>query len=483
MDEWGLLVKVLSRFAVDQAGAFWIGALLIVMVAWDHSRLWSFRNLSLTTLMLPAIPLMDSLEWVERFESGQLPYKLMLEFAFGSLFVVTALICVWAFMMSRGRNIIDWRPNVSVNVLKSLFVLVLIVEIAVVIGKPPDDAGNYTNLGAQRWVETGKMPYADPLLKGPDSPAHGAAATYGPLLYLAHIPFQFLGGAEFINAPQLDPLDPSYARPPILASQLACLAFQLVALWALYGIGRRIGGKSLGLSLAILYAGSSYVLGLGSDQYLAGGLVFISHIAPTAMLLLAVYYLDRPFLSGACVAGAAGVLFFPVFFYPLFFGWQYWRDRAAALRSLAGFILVGSLIGLMVIWFTGTLDGKGSVQLMLESTLEHQEGFSDDQYGQSPFSFWGNFPALAAFWQAPLIGSTSIFKPTFLIFASYCLAAFFLARGKTELEFSLLLASLAAALQLWKTHAAGTYVEWYYPFLLIGLLGRSPYWQGARTSG
>ena len=98
-------------------------------------------------------------------------------------------MCVWAFMMSRGRNIIDWRPNVSVNALKSLFVLVLILDIAVVIGKPPDDAGIYTNLGAQRWVETGIMPYADPLLKGPDSPAHGAAATYGPLLYLAHIPF------------------------------------------------------------------------------------------------------------------------------------------------------------------------------------------------------------------------------------------------------------------------------------------------------
>ena len=85
MDEWGLLVKVLSRFAVDQAGAFWVGVLLIVVVAWDSSRLWSFRNLSLFILMLPAIPLLDSLEWVNGFESGQLPYKLMLEFAFGVL--------------------------------------------------------------------------------------------------------------------------------------------------------------------------------------------------------------------------------------------------------------------------------------------------------------------------------------------------------------------------------------------------------------
>jgi len=260
---------------------------------------------------------------------------------------------------------------------------------------------------------------------------------------------------------------------PMLASQLTCLFFLLLGLWALFGIGVRHGGHALGYSLCILYAGSSYVLGLGSDNLLAGGLTYISHIAPTSMLLLAVYFLDRPFVSGACVAGGAGVLFFPAFFFPLFFGWHFWRDRRASLRCLAGFVLAGALVGALVLTFTGSLDGKGPVSLLLESTLEHQEGFADDQYGMSPFSFWGNFPALAAFWQQPLIGDTSVFKPTFMLFVGWCLAAFFLARSRTHAEFALMLASLAAALQLWKTHAAGTYVEWYYPFLLIGLLGRS----------
>ncbi len=31
------------------------------------------------------------------------------------------------------------------------------------------------------------------------------------------------------------------------------------------------------------------------------------------------------------------------------------------------------------------------------------------------------------------------------------------------------MALLAAAFQLWKTHAGGTYVEWYLPFLLLAL--------------
>ena len=33
---------------------------------------------------------------------------------------------------------------------------------------------------------------------------------------------------------------------------------------------------------------------------------------------------------------------------------------------------------------------------------------------------------------------------------------------------------ISAAVQLWKSHAAGTYVEWYLPFLLIALLAAIP---------
>lgn len=481
MDESGIVIKLISRFYPGQSGAFWISVLLIVAVAWDFERLKSRRNLSLLLLLLPAIPLMDSLVWVQRVEGSgytDAGAKLLLEIAFATLYFATALMAVWTLAMSRGRNIIEWWPNLPLNALKLLCVIVLALNLSVLFGHDPDDAGVYTSLGAQRWVSTGTMPYADPLLKGADSPAHGAAATYGPLLYLAHIPFQLLTGTVY-NPPELAPMDPAYIKPPFLATQLTCMAFQLVALWALYGIGRRAGGQSLGLSLVILYAGSAYVLGLGSDFFLAGGLSYISHIAPTAMLLVTIYFIDRPFIAGMCLAGAAGVLFFPVFFFPLFAGWYFWRSRADAARFTAGFALVGALIGLMVITFTGSLDGKGPIRLLLESTLEHQEGFSSDQYGMSPFSFWGNFPALAAFWQVPLIGTTSIFKPTFLLFVSYCVAGFFLARRRSWIELALLLASLAAALQLWKTHAAGTYVEWYFPFLLIGLLGRAVHWREA----
>jgi len=129
----------------------------------------------------------------------------------------------------------------------------------------------------------------------------------------------------------------------------------------------------------------------------------------------------------------------------------------------------GLLIGAMVAVFTPVPEGSNIVSVFLESTLEHQEGVGPLEYGASQFGFWGTHPRLAAFWQAPMVGSSSLFKPTFLLYALACLAAFFLARGRTLAQLAGITAALTAGVQLWKTHAAGSYVEWYLPFLLIAL--------------
>ncbi len=46
-----------------------------------------------------------------------------------------------------------------------------------------------------------------------------------------------------------------------------------------------------------------------------------------------------------------------------------------------------------------------------------------------------------------------------------------MSRGRSVTQLAFLTAAVAIAVQLWKSHAGGTYVEWYYPFFLIGLLG------------
>jgi hypothetical protein len=62
----------------------------------------------------------------------------------------------------------------------------------------------------------------------------------------------------------------------------------------------------------------------------------------------------------------------------------------------------------------------------------------------------------------------------FLLLALLSLGGFFLARNRRPAQLALLLAAIAAAVQLWKTQATGTYVEWYYPLLLIGLFADRP---------
>jgi hypothetical protein len=164
------------------------------------------------------------------------------------------------------------------------------------------------------------------------------------------------------------------------------------------------------------------------------------------------------------------VLFWPAFLAPVWIGWRFWR-RQDVLPFVAGFAITGLAIVSIVIYFTHAPSGASALHMFLESTLEHQEGFGAQQYGMSTFSFWGTHPRLAAVWQVPLFGTTSLLKPTFILFAALCTAAFFLARNRTLPQFAALTAMLTSAIQLWKTHATGTYVEWYLPFLIIALLG------------
>ena len=469
-----LIAKTIVRFAPAQSGALWIGILLLTVIAGDFKNICSRRNAILIMLLLPAFPLMDIMLWESRLLRAHPTTNWLLGFSFSVLFTFTALISATALYFAFRKPDLNMSLNLPNRGLKILLLIVVITNIIVVLGKKADDAGTYTSLGAQRWMETGTMPYGDPLLRGPDAPAFGAAATYGPLLYVAHIPFHLLFGPPW-NSPDIAPKkDKEYQWPNQYITKLTCLVFQLLALYALIEIGRRYADENIGLAMAALYASSPYVLGLGSGDQLASGLItglpFISHIAPPAMILFALLFLERrPVVAGIMLAGGAGVLFWPVFLFPLFFGWCFWQQRADVARFTAGFAGAGAVIAIMVIYFTGSIGDQGPIDLLLTSTLEHQEGFSSREYGGSKFSFWGTHPDSAAFWQQPLFGNTSVFKPSFILYATLSAFAFVLVRGRNIAQLAFLIAALASAIQLWKTHAGGTYVEWYLPFLLVGI--------------
>jgi hypothetical protein len=51
---------------------------------------------------------------------------------------------------------------------------------------------------------------------------------------------------------------------------------------------------------------------------------------------------------------------------------------------------------------------------------------------------------------------------------------FFATRRSGAAQLALVSAAIAMGAQLWKIHATGTYVAWYYPLLLIGLFCTPP---------
>ena len=155
----------------------------------------------------------------------------------------------------------------------------------VAVARDPDDAGFYNNLGAQRLRERLWFPYGDPVLSG------SAAAGYGPVLLLAHVPFQVLLDPQSPNAvsPELlrPKYGPAYFLPPLQATQLTAVAFHLIGVVALWAIARRLAGSHVAWGVLALYCGSPFVLGVGGAHESIGGVTFISHIAPTALALLA----------------------------------------------------------------------------------------------------------------------------------------------------------------------------------------------------
>ncbi len=457
------LMLFLKLLVPNASGALWIGLIVAAMVFGDRTRVWSRRNGALALLFAPAVFLLHVLTY--RYDSTPRAAAWL----YTGVFVATATMAVWGFVLARSERVREaWTPNLPPAVLRALVVVLLVLDVVVVLGRAPDDAGIYSNLGGQRWVETGILPYADGKLRGPDAPAYGAAATYGPLLYASHLPFQVLTGAHR-NAPDATPGAQGYTWPPQLATKLASLTFFLLGVWALFVIVRTAAGTDTALGVVALWASSPYVLGIGGDTFVITGLGFISHIAPSATMLLALAAARRPALSGGLFAAAAGVLFFPVFLLPAWLGWRTKSGDRSWWKFVAGYAVVGALLVALVLAFTPPLDGDGPVRLFLSSTLEHQEGAAAKQYGASIDSFWGTHPSAAAVWQKPLFGTTSLFKPTFLLFAlAACVGAFWV-RARSVVQLAAITAALSAAIQLWKTHATGSYVEWYYPFLLIAL--------------
>jgi hypothetical protein len=454
----------LSRVLPDQGGILWLTLIVALAVGFDFRRPLSSRNIDLLLMVVLGSMFFD----IMRFFRIRLtpPYWTLLDAVFSAIaFLNVALLVRAVWHAYRPGGAPGWLPNLRGTALATVTLVLVLANVYVGLARDPDDAGYFINLGAQRLRERGKMPFGDPLLTGTPG------AAYGPVLYLAHVPFQWLIERQPPNpiSSNTPPLGDAatYYLPPPLATKLCTITFHLAGLLALFIVGKRLTGeRDVGWALVALYAGSAFVLGVGGDREFIGGMTFVSHMAPAALTVMAFASLPSPILAGIVLAAATGAGFYPGFMLPAWAGY-FWQDRPKLVRFFAGFAIGATVICGATFALSRPADGRGRIGTILHDTFGHHTDPSG--YGRSPFGFWGQREGIRKWIISPLVGASGLTSPAYVLLFALVAATFVIARRTSAAGLALLSASIALAFSLVKIQPTGTYVAWASPLLLIGI--------------
>jgi hypothetical protein len=447
-----------------QGLAVGVALTVILLVAWDFRRVASTRNVDMLLLFAAGLLFFDVMRF---FAVIRLPsYLNLLDWVFIAVFTISLVLLVRAARRVTREPAQAWVPNLPLRALAVLAIALLAADIGVALSRRPDDAGWFVNLGAQRLRERGRLPYGDPLLTATP------AAAYGPLLYLAHVPFQVALSPEPVNPispPRPNLTKTPYYLPPTRATQLCTVAFHVAGVAGLFMAARQLAGAHVAWALVCLYCGSLAVLGIGGREDQVAGITFVSHIAPASMTLLALAAVRSPALSGTLLALATGVGFYPAFMAPAWLGF-YWDDAARRTRFILGFGIAAAVIAFGVYAMSRPAGERSRLGTIMYDTLGHHTDPAG--YGSSVFGFWGQREGIRRLLNTPLVGSSGLTSPAWLAFAAFLAVTFFLARGRRPADLALLAGAVAIGATLVKPHATGTYLAWSYPLLLIGFLTR-----------
>jgi hypothetical protein len=248
--------------------------------------------------------------------------------------------------------------------------------------------------------------------------------TYGPVVYEAYVPFE-----------QALPWHGAWDELP--AAHAAAIFFDLLCVALLYLLGRRVRGPTLGVVLAycwVAYPFTLYASNTNSNDALVAALV-----------LSAVAFAARPAARGALAALAALTKIAPLGLAPVLATHR--RDHSSAVFA-AGFAAAGALALAPFL-----LDGE-SVRTIYDRTLGYQAGRS------APFSIWGLYG---------LRGLQDVWRGGTVLLA---LALAFVPRRRDIAGLAALCAAVLIALELGATYWFYLYIVWFFPLVVVALLGR-----------
>jgi hypothetical protein len=293
------------------------------------------------------------------------------------------------------------------------------------------DVGYAGVIGAQR------ITHNEPLYGGyPADNEHGD--TYGPVNYEVYVPFeQIFGWSGTWN--------------DLPAAHAASVFFDLLAVALLFLIGRRMRGPTLGVALAYAWVSFPFTLfALESDS---------NDTLVAVMILAAIYFAGSPPVRGAFAALAGLTKFAPLALAPLL--------ATHGLRDQDGWVGIAGLrsraLGLFLVAFVAILTlvsipalTHDSLHTIYERTLVYQSNRG------SPFSAWGLYG---------LPGPQLVVQ---LAAVALAIALAAVPRRDDLVGLAAACAAVILAVQLGIDHWFYLYIPWFFPLVMIALLGAHP---------
>jgi hypothetical protein len=258
--------------------------------------------------------------------------------------------------------------------------------------------------------------------------------TYGPVNYLAYVPFVAALGWDGTGT-------------DAAAAHGAAIAFDVLAVVLAFLLGRRARGPALGIALAYAWVSfpfTLYVANANANDALVTVLVLGA--------VLAAAWSTRPLATagrGALTALAGLTKFAPLALGPLLLTHRGEGERlrpAALVSYVVAFALVAALV------FVPVLAGGGSLRAFWDATLGYQL-----ERG-SPFSVWGQWD----------LGTAQQVVQGGAVLLAVGLA--FVPRRRDTVGLAALCAAILIALQLGVTHWSYLYIAWFFPLVMLAFL-------------
>lgn len=215
---------------------------------------------------------------------------------------------------------------------------------------------------------------------------------------------------------------------------LALLSNLMIVLGFLYVGHCHFGNIRTGIACAMLY------LLLPYTNQMTGRL---DHTVPAALIVWAVAMYRRPFFSGVWLGLAAGLVFYPVFLFPL---WLSFYLRRGWIRFLIGFLtMILLLVALLPAFPEGRAHfGECVLRMVGDSTLRLIR----------PDGFWAFAPGV---YRIPVMTAFFVFCFCLLLWPS----------RKHLGTLLCCTALLMLGVQFWQLHQGGLSMAWYLPPLIL----------------